>query len=360
MKIKVSAWILAVLMILSSFAVGCGQQKSSKTVSSTTDKRAVTDMASRKVEVPNKVNKVASFGGPSYEMIMLLGQADKIALSMPVSSKWAAKVYPGIKKVPTTASFADPNVEDLINRKIDAVFFWDTPKPLAKMTSSGIPVIVTQKSTGNPDSAEAFQKYIKQEVNVFGQALGGDAPKIADDWCAYFDKKVKYVTSKTSKLSESEKPKVYYVRGPDALTSHGRNSYTEWYVEMAGGTLVTKDSKEEMMTKPTMEDILKWNPDVIFMGRVNNTKLILNDPKWSNVKAVKDNRVYVNPDGVAVWDYGSEGVLLLEFIAKTLHPDLFKDLDMNKEVKEYYSKFYHYNLTDDEANRILKHLPPVS
>ncbi|ADK14782.1 MULTISPECIES: hypothetical protein [Clostridium] len=40
-------------------------------------------------------------------------------------------------------------------------------------------------------------------------------------------------------MSESEKPKVYYVRGPDALTSHGRNSYTEWYVEMAGGTLVT-------------------------------------------------------------------------------------------------------------------------
>lgn len=33
---------------------------------------------------------------------------------------------------------------------------------------------------------------------------------------------------------------------------------------------------------------------------------------------------------------------------------------MNKEVKEYYLKFYHYNLTDDEANRILQHLPPAS
>lgn len=359
-KLKIKAWVLVVFMILSAFINGCSQKKAATTNNESPTKRVVTDLSNRKVDVPNKINRVASLVGPSYEKLMLLGQADKIALSMPISSKWAAKVYPDIKKVPTTPSFADPNVEDLISKKVDVVFFWDTPKPLNKMTSSSIPVIVTQKSNGNPDSVEAFQKCIKQEVNVFGQTFGGDAAKIADDWCAYFDKKVEYVTSKTSKLSETEKPKVYYVRGPDALTSHGRNSYTEWYVQMAGGTLVTKDSKEELMTKPTMEDVLKWNPDFIFMGRVDNTKLILEDPKWSNVKAVKDNKVYVNPEGVFYWDYGSEGVLLLEFIAKTLHPDLFKDLDMNKEVKEYYSKFYHYNLTDDEANRILNHLPPAS
>ncbi|MCI1944977.1 ABC transporter substrate-binding protein [Clostridium luticellarii] len=370
MKKKLRRRILSVITAIgmsTTLAIGftaCGgktvSQTSGNTAGQKNNTRQVTDMAGRKVKVPDKVDKVASFGGPSYEMVMLLGQEKKIVLSMPISSKWAAKVYPDVKKISATTSFADPNVEDLINKKIDVVFFWDTPKPLNKMTSSGIPVVVTQKSTGNPDSAASFQKYIKQEVKVFGQVFGEDAVKAADEWCAYFDKKVKYVTSRTSKLSEAEKPKVYYVRGPDALSSHGRNSYTEWYVEMAGGVLVTKDSKQEMMTKPTMEEVLKWNPDVIFMGRVDNTKLILNDPKWSDVKAVKDNKVYVNPEGVAVWDYSSEGVLLLEYIAKVLHPDLFKDLDMRKEIKEYYSKFYHYNLTDNEADRILQHLPPES
>lgn len=354
---KIKAQILMVFIIISIFMSGCAPQKAANSEKSV--KRTVTDLADRKVQVPDKIQKVASFGGPTYEMIILLGQGDKIALSKPPSSKWTAKIYPGFKNVSTTNSADNPNVEDLLNKKIDTVFFWDTPKPLASMTQAGIPVVVTQKGNGNPDSAKAFQEYIKREIRIIGQTFGGDSPKIADDWCTYFDKKVKYVTSRTSKLSETEKPKVYYVRGPDALTSHGRNSYTEWYVEMAGGILVTKDSKEEMMAHPTMEEILKWNPDVIFMGRVDNTKLILDDPKWRNVKAVKENKVYTNPDGVTMWDYGSEGILLLEYIAKTLHPDLFKDLDMKKEVKEYYSKFYHYNLTDDEANRILQHLPPA-
>ena len=77
------------------------------------------------------------------------------------------------------------------------------------------------------------------------------------------------------------------------------------------------------------------------------------------MKAVKDGRVYVNPDGVMYWDYSSEGVLLMMFIAKTLHPDIFEDLDLVKEVKEFYSRFYGYELTDDQANRLLKRLPPV-
>jgi hypothetical protein len=31
--------------------------------------------------------------------------------------------------------------------------------------------------------------------------------------------------------------------------------------------------------------------------------------------------------------------------------------DMVEEVKEYYSRFYDYELTDDEAQRILLHMP---
>jgi len=50
----------------------------------------------------------------------------------------------------------------------------------------------------------------------------------------------------------------------------------------------------------------------------------------------------------------------MEFVAKTIHPELFQDLDMIKEIKKYYSKFYRYDLTDEEANRILKHLPPAN
>lgn len=319
----------------------------------------VTDLAGRTVTVPANVTRVASLVGPGYEKMIMLGQTGKMVTRGSVSSPWALKVAPDLKNVPTVANAQDPNVEDLLSKNTQVVFFWDTKTPLEKMNASGLPVVVTQVGTGNPDSAEKFLSFEKQEVQLFGQVLGPEAKKKADDWCTYFDEKVKYVTSRTSNLTPDQKPKVYYVRGPDALTTHGRNSYTEWYVELAGGDLVTKNTEKEIMTSVTMEQVLAWNPDVIFMGRVNNTTLITDDPKWSQVKAVKDGKVYVNPYGVMYWDYSSEGPLLMEYIAKKLHPELFTDLDMTKEVKDYYKRFYGYDLTDDEANRILSFMSPA-
>lgn len=32
---------------------------------------------------------------------------------------------------------------------------------------------------------------------------------------------------------------------------------------------------------------------------------------------------------------------------------MFKDVDMNKETKNFYKTFYNYNLIDDEVNSIL-------
>lgn len=356
---------LIILVLINLFVVtlfiGCSSstiEKNNKV--ETTNNKKVTDLSGRTVTIPGNITKVAALVGPSYEKMIMLGQADKISISMPVSSKWAKVVAPVLKNVTFTNSFKNPNIEDLLAKKIQVAFFWDYTQPLNKMTSSKIPVLVTQESSKNPTNINEFVSFEKREVQVYGNALGSEAKKKADKWCKYFDEKVKYVTSRTQKLKSSEIPKVYYVRGPDALTVHGRNSYTEWFVKMAGGDLVTKDTSKEIMDTVTMEQVSVWNLDVIFMGRVDNTGLIIKDPRWSNIKAVKNGKVFVNPEGVFYWDYSSEGPLLMEFIAKTLHPDLFKDLNMIKEIKNYYSEFYNYNLTDDQANRILNHMPPAN
>ena len=360
-KYKSKLLIVSLLLVTISM-VGCTSigTHNGKSTNSTEGPVTITDLAGKSVTIPKDISRVAALGGPSYEKMIMLGQVNKMVLSMPISSKWAQVIAPEIKNVPSTTSFQDPNIEDLIDKKVQAVFFWDTLQPVSKMTSSGIPVITIQVSSGNPTNAKDFVNFEKQEVQVFGSVLGSEAKKKADDWCKYFDEKVNYVTSITSKLKANDIPKVYYVRGPEPLTVHGKNSYTEWYVEMAGGDLVTKNTPKEIMDTVTMEQVLVWNPDVILMGRVDNTDLITKDPKWENVKAVKDGKVFVNPDGVFFWDYSSEGPLLMEYIAKILHPDLFEDLDMLKEVKDYYSRFYNYKLTDDQADRILKHMPPAN
>jgi iron complex transport system substrate-binding protein len=325
--------------------------------------KTITDLSGRTVEIPAPVNHVACLVGPGYEKVALLGELDKVALVSPNSKTmpWAVQVFPNLKNIPVMTSNQDPNLEELMKQKVDVVFFWDYPKPLEKMTVSGIPVVVTQltlSESQRPKTIDEFRKTIKDEVRIFGVVLGPEARQHSDEYAAYFDQKADRILAVTSKIPENEKPKVYYVRGPKALTTHGNYTYTSWWVNMAGGKLVSHEISQQV-PDVTMEQVISWDPDIIIMGRVNNTQLITNDPKWKEVKAVKNGKVYLNPNGVMYWDYSSEGILLLEYLAKTFYPDKFPDLDMKTEVKEYYTKFYHYNLTDDEAGRILQYQNPV-
>jgi iron complex transport system substrate-binding protein len=361
---KTGRAVLVIVLLLAVLAAGYYVAISSGRVSATVQKnKTVTDLDGRTVQIPITVDRVACFVGPSYEKVILLGEGNKIAVAAPFAKTmpWAVKVFPNLTKIPTMASYQDPNIEELMKQNVDVVFFWDYSKPLEKMTGSGIPVVVTQLTLSpsqRPATIDQFRNVIKDEVRLFGNVLGPSAQQRADEYSAYFDQKADQILAVTSKIPDSQKPKVYYVRGPKALTTHGQYTYTYWWVTMAGCKLVS-ENVSQTLTDVSMEQVVSWDPDIIIMGRVNNTNLITDDPKWKEVSAVKNGKVYVNPQGVMYWDYSSEGILLMEYLAKTFYPDKFADLDMKSEVKEYYTKFYHYNLTDDEATRILRFQDPV-
>ena len=79
---------------------------------------------------------------------------------------------------------------------------------------------------------------------------------------------------------------------------------------------------------------------------------------YKSLKAVKNDQVYATPSGVFYWDMGIQKILLVMDMAKTLHPDKFKDLDMAQEVMEFYEKFFNYSLTREEAEQILNRESP--
>lgn len=347
--------LICILMLLMACTVTTVYAEQNQTTT-------VTDLAGRTVTVPADIDNVAALVGPGYEKIFLLGGIEKASIipSFAQQMPWAMKIIPGLGSIQATNNPQDPSIEELVKLGADVVFFWDTEKPLAMMTQAGLPVVVTQPSSpeSKPQSVEAFRKMIKDEVNTFAKVLGPDAEKKAAMYDQYFDEKVDRILDVTSTIPKSEYPKVYYVRGPDALTSHGKNSYTHWWVTMAGADLVSSEINEGM-PKVSLEQVISWNPDIIVMGRVNSTSLILDDPNWKDITAVKEGAVYTNPEGVFYWDYSSEGVLFLEYLAKLFHPDKFADIDMKEEIKEYYSTFYDYSLTDEEAERILNHMAPA-
>ena len=74
---------------------------------------------------------------------------------------------------------------------------------------------------------------------------------------------------------------------------------------------------------------------------------------------MQNNRLYANPIGTFGWDrYGTEAALQVLWAAKLLHPQRFADVDMTAKTQDFYRRYYHYNLSAAEAQRILQGLNP--
>lgn len=332
------------------------------TGASAVSRHSVTDMAGRVVSVADDPRHGICLAGPSYEKALMLGQRERVAgIHASALTPWAKLVNPRLVEIPVVRNPQTPNLEELMNLQADFVLFWKLDDQMEKMARVGIPSIVVQFPGALPyDDCAGFIEYQKKEVLAIAQAFGGSALERADRWIRYFDDKIAYVTARTSKLAPSELPRVYYARSDQGLVTFSRNSYPQYLVEMAGGVYVSKDTPVEMNSKVTLEQIINWDPDVIFMGRMKSVDIIMENPAWSGIKAVKEKKVYLCPSGIKDWDYSSENVLLLLYLAKTLHPDLFQDLDMEREVRDYFRIFYDFELSDENVRRVLTHRDPAA
>jgi len=321
----------------------------------------VTDLAGRDVELVNPISRALAIAGPAYEKVFLLGQTDKLAGAhfYMVDRPWVKATNPDIGNIAAIESPGEPNVEALLALDPDVALFFDYEEPLAAMEDADIPVVVVQNSSGNPTTADEFIDYQKKEVEVFADVFGAEAQAKAQEWFDYFDEKVAYVQSKVGDIPEAERKTALYAYGEEGLGVFSLYSYPSFWLELAGGKNIADESGAEMDTLVTLEQIVAWDPDFYFMGRMESTEPVTSDAKWASLKAVKNGNVYLCPDGVMYWDYSSEGVLLMEYLAQKMYPELFSDLDMKAEVQEYYAKFYNYDLSDEDAERLLNHQAPV-
>jgi len=351
-RIKILALVCAVSLLPTVFRLINNRQAN---ISAT---RMVIDVAGRRVLIPEHVERIACLTGASYEKAFLVGAGNRIAMRASSGPPWMVRTNPSVQQIPLMHNSHNPNVEDLLKQNVQVVFFWDSPRGLDKLARSGMVAVIPQPERIVSTSIRDFNEKMKSEVRLYGKVLGGDASRKADIWSSYYDQKTHYVMERTQRIPEASRLKVYYLRGPSSLNTLGNNENITWYGEMAGANMVIRNSRTNNIAKVSIEEILQWNPDVVFVGRQYSPDLVLKDAKWRDISAIRNRRVYVIPDGVFYWDSSSEGVLLTEYMAQKLYPDLFKDLKMKDEVQTYYKQFYHYELTDNEADNMLHGLGP--
>lgn len=322
--------------------------------------RLIVDRAGREVRIPVSPQRVACLFGPSYEKLFALGAADRISIVAHLKLPWNYQLNPNLKNIPALDNFMAPDVEQLLQLKTDLVIYHPFPKQIGRLSASGLPVVVAYDSSKRQLTLEDFIRDWFEQIRFYGDVLGGRANDIAERYCAYADERIRKVVSVTSKIPASKRPKVFYQCGriDGGTNTQSRFSTAYWLVEAAGGSMMTYDDKAYFVSVST-EQLIAWNPDVIVVGTSPSIDPIMNNPQLQGIAAVKEHKVFISPEGQFYWShFSTESFLCILFMAKLFHPDLFADVDVKQELKSYYQNFYHYALTDDEAERILCHLPP--
>lgn len=363
--------IAITISLIICLAAGCASKTTSvpsETKPDVEQLRTITDSVGNKVQIPAKIKRIADAWGAHNEVVAAVGAGDKIVATTLTQGvrPWLYKVVPNLKNANTSFSVdaSQINFEELIKMKPDILFMTVNEQNAKKARDMGIPVV--QLKITDFDSLE-------QCVRLTGDILGGDAKKNSDKYIAYLDEKIKMIGGKTAAIPKEQKPKVLHIANLSPLTIDGKDSLPCIGIEKAGGINVADISGNAQTV--SMEQILQWNPDVIIIGRVlsgnglNNTAQIsdtdadkiLKDPDWQKIKAVQDKKVYVNPDGGFSWDrYSTEEALQIQWLAKLFNPDLFQDIDMVKETRYFFKTFMNYDLSEDEAKRMLAGKPPIN
>ena len=321
--------------------------------------RTIKDLDDRIIEVPAYPRRIAMLHGPSYDRILMLGKPDVIAIMPLIPTEWALKIFPEIKNIPAITSYVDVDVEQMLKHKVDLVFYSIHPAQAQKLRAAGIKVVCPFTEKKLPCSMSEFKEHYKRQILFFGEILGGEAMRKAKKYCDYFDRTVNRILSITSSIPENKRPRVYYggLNG-DLFSTQGRNTVMYWCVTAAGGNFLTMNYKKHY-AKVSVEQFMAWDPEFIFIGRKGTLDLVKDNPALKNTKAFQRGDLYRIPVGTFWWDLASgETILLPLFLAKKFYPHLFKDWDILREMEYFYSEFYNYSMSGEDAQRILEALPP--
>lgn len=324
--------------------------------------RMVVDATGEEVEVPAHPQAIAVMPPVVPNMVYALqGHAENmIAITPSAYSGWEISIMkelaPELESVDTSviASVSEINMEELAAMKPDLVICWDTQTDqAAQLRSLGIPVVMLTAATD--------METLRSLITMLGDIL--NCQDQAAKMMAWYDEVEDYVDSKSEEvqaLADEDRPRVLHFMYVEELNiyANGVNPYiTDW----VGGQNIKLEGASAETSSPTMEEILAYDPEIVFISNFDdvtpedlyNNRLEGQD--WSNVSAVKNHKVYKVPCGLYRWAPPNtiEKPLYVLWQASVIQPEIFADVDMRAEVKDFFQEFFQYELTEEQIDFVL-------
>ena len=362
---KILCLVLALVMLCSMAACAAEEPAEKSGENAVT----VTDMIGRQVSVtPGSYKKVVCIGAGALRMYSYIGDAslvcgvediDNTSLSeRPMMFDSVARPYlianeEAYTKLPSCGvggpMAQTAEAEKILSCDPDIVIseYEDVDKANALQEQLGVPVITL--STG---AKGVFDEAFYGSMRLLGQIFGQEEK--AETLVSFIEAEAAEITSRTANVADEDKPSVYICGlGNWGTTNHLMTA--ENYISFQIANVKNVVSGLSIQGVGEIEDEkfveLSQQTDIMIMdaAAVKNIKpLYAEDPTmFDTSKAWQSGEVYLQMAYNAYYTNFEIALINTWFIAKTVYPELFQDIDMTEKTNQVTKVFLGQEMAED-------------
>ena len=362
--------LLALIMLLSLAA--CGGTATGSTVSTTASAgetnsgtMEVTDLKGRTVTLPANIERVVvTFNLEEYLAVTGESGVDKL---VGWSHKYwkgrrddaynaYTKALPALESIPDVGYNGDISIEAIISLQPDVVLAsatganYNALEPAFDLLhQAGIEVVFYNF---HKQTIETHQ----QSIQLIGKVMGQE--ERAAELARLYEEQMNLVYDRLKDLADEDRPSVYmeFSRGPSVIGNSWSEQMWGAQIRECGGVNIAAGQEGASVDVPA-EQVLAANPDFIIMSgclQSDDTDNVVmgygadrelarehleaykSRDGWSSLNAVKNNNMGAIYHDLSRHIFDFAGA---QFLAKTLHPDLFADIDPEANLAKFFSDY---------------------
>lgn len=317
------------------------------------DEHIIEDSLKRKVKVKKNPERIAAIFSPAVHTIAILGGSEKIqsVSSGNMRDKLLLDIYPSISKARTPKGGGQFNIEELMKKPTPDLIIVDAEtvnnkKLMKKIDRFNVPVIAL-------DFKNIEEQ--KKAILMIGKVLNNEdkAKQFNDE----IDSTLKEIEDKIKTKNKKNRRTLYHavnelLRG-DIKDTVPAEIINRLNIDHKG----VSDLKGFNRAKNyiSLEQLFSFDPDYIIINGEDVFDYINENTRLHSLKAYKENNIYNIPVAISRWGQPNsiETVLFSKWLAKTIYPEEFSELDIKNETKIFYKKYTNVDLDEKTLENIL-------
>lgn len=317
--------------------------------------REITDMAGRRVTVPDSVQRVFGAAPPINVLLHVVDPERMLGLSFPIPAPARAFFPPRLQGLPVVGGIfglgQQMNPETVLGLKPDLALAWKSPfvdqgKIEESFARMGIPVVFVTL-----DTLADWPRALRFTGRLLGQAARGEI------LAAAVEQRLARIEKAVAAVPQNRRPRVYYAEGPDGLATDCHTSFHTEAIELAGGYNVYRCTPKDHtgMERVSLEQVIAFAPQIIIAQDEQFAAAVRDDPRWRSVPAVRQGQVYRVPRWPHNWVDRPPSVMRLlgaQWLATLFHPREIR-LDIRRETREFYRLFLDLSLDEAQLDQLL-------